>query len=112
MVPLIESSVADRVKRGRELFATRGDVVEHLGRGVYRVPGCSGNRFYRVDLDVLGDGSKESCSCPDHKKRGGSCKHIVCATIHRARTVATRTPARFVKGAIPEPADDLAGVLS
>ncbi len=98
----VPEPVRERVERGRRLFEERGDLIEHEGRGVYRVPSCAGKRSYKVDLALFG--GEEACSCPD-AKRGHICKHLVAASIHRARVVATRPAARFVKGVVPELTD-------
>ncbi len=94
----VPEPVRERVLRGRRLFEERGAEITHEGRGVYSVPSCTGKRTYRVDLGILG--GEESCSCPDHQ-RGHTCKHLIAASIHRARVVATRAPARFRKVAGP-----------
>jgi hypothetical protein len=54
---------------GRSLRAwTEQMAVTPLGGGIYRVESESGNE-YRVDLP----GGR--CTCPDHRYRGGRCKH-------------------------------------
>ncbi len=73
-----------RELRGIMLYRLRGDEITHEGRGVYLVPGCSGGS-YTVDLAVFG--GEESCNCPD---RAPVCKHLVAATIYRAKTTARR----------------------
>ncbi len=48
-----------------------------------------GGASYRVDLAVFG--GEESCDCPDrsfHPEH--SCKHLIAATIYRAKTTARR----------------------
>lgn len=72
-----------RELRGLALYRERGDEIEPLGHGKYRVPGCSGGS-YEVDLAVLADNAEESCSCRDHRK-GRACKHIYAATMYRAK---------------------------
>jgi uncharacterized Zn finger protein len=71
-----------RVSRGLELHRARGHEIESIGKGVYRVPGCSGG-VYEVNLAVFG--GHESCDCPD---RASVCKHLIAATIHRAKAKA------------------------
>jgi hypothetical protein len=71
-----------RALRGLALFRDHGAEIEPLGKGVYRVPGCSGGS-YVVDLAVFG--GTESCNCPD---RAPVCIHIICATIYRAKARA------------------------
>jgi hypothetical protein len=75
-----------------------GRQIEHIGHGVYSVPSCSGQGVtYEVDLKVFTD-EPESCNCPDRER---PCKHLIAATIHRAkarmaarREQAERTAAR------------------
>jgi uncharacterized Zn finger protein len=78
--------------RGLALWGSPlGQEIEHRGKGAYSVPSCSGQGVtYRVDLAVFG--GTESCSCPDRER---PCKHLVAATIHRAkaRTAARRAQA-------------------
>lgn len=102
---MIEKSVpappptTTRELRGLALFREHGAEIIHEGHGVYTVPGCSGGT-YRVDLAVFG--GAETCSCPDHTRHPErSCKHIICATVYRAkarakarREQAERTTAR------------------
>ncbi len=57
------------------------------GRGHYLVPGCSG-KDYVVNLAVLG--GEESCSCPDFRRRGDTCKHLTAATLYRAKVQRRR----------------------
>lgn len=78
-----------------------GAEIEHRGKGVYSVPSCSGQGSYEVDLKVFTD-EPESCNCPD---RARPCKHLIAATIHRAkarmaarRAQAERTAARASRG--------------
>jgi hypothetical protein len=72
-----------RELRGLALYRDHGDEIEHIGRGRYSVPGCSGGS-YTVDLAVFG--GEESCNCPDHRRHPEhSCKHLVAATIYRAK---------------------------
>lgn len=79
-------AIAGRVRRGLELHRERGEEIEHLGHGVYEVPGSNG-WTYTVHLDVFGEG--ESCGCPDHERHPEfTCKHITAATICRAKTKA------------------------
>jgi uncharacterized Zn finger protein len=68
-----------------------GRQIEHQGKGVYSVPSCSGEGVtYEVNLGVFG--GEESCNCPDKER---PCKHLVAATIFRAkaRTAARRAQA-------------------
>ena len=81
----------ERAMRGLALWGSPlGAEIEHEGRGVYSVPSCSGQGTYTADLAVFGE--EESCNCPD---RARPCKHLVAATIFRAkaRTAARRAQA-------------------
>jgi len=79
-----------------------GAEIEHQGKGVYSIPSCSGEgTTYTVDLKVFTD-EPESCNCPDKAR---PCKHLVAATIHRAkartrarREQAERTASRAARG--------------
>jgi hypothetical protein len=104
---VIEKSVpappATRELRGLALFRDHGAEIIHEGHGVYAVPGCSGGS-YTVDLAVFG--GEESCSCPDHARHPKySCKHLIAATISRAKSRAKarreqrkRTASRAARG--------------
>lgn len=82
----------ERVLRGIALHA--GDEVEAIGHGQYEVAGSKG-WTYTVDLDVFADDPRETCGCFDHERTGITCKHIVAASIYRAkRTAAARRSAR------------------
>ncbi len=97
-----------RELRGLALYRERGHEIESIGKGVYRVPGCSGGT-YRVNLAVFG--GTESCSCPDHARHPElTCKHIVAATVARAKArmraravQAGRTKARASRASLAPP---------
>ena len=79
---MIEKSVADRTKRGVELFRERGDEIESKPSGGYSVPSrTSEGRSYRVSL---ADGGR--CGCPDHRRTRRACLHVYAATIHEAKS--------------------------
>ncbi len=92
----------ERAMRGLALWGSPlGAEIEHEGKGVYTVPSCSGEGTYTVDLKVFTD-EPESCNCPDRER---PCKHIVAASITRAkarmaarRAQAERTAARAPRG--------------
>ncbi len=94
-----------RELRGLTLFKERGHEITHEGHGIYTVPGCSGGT-YTVDLAI--GGGEETCDCPDHARHPEhSCKHIICATIYRAkarirarREQAARTTARASRASL------------
>ncbi len=62
-----------RELRGLKLYREHGAEIEPLGKGVYRVPGCSGGT-YTVDLAVFTD-EPETCNCPDYKRQKQTCNH-------------------------------------
>ncbi len=96
--------------RGLALWGSPlGQEIEHEGRGRYSVPSCSGEGSYEVNLAVFG--GEESCNCPDRER---PCKHLVAATINRAkartaarREQAERTASRAARGNLA----DLAATL-
>ena len=93
-----------RIQRGIRIAAERGAEVVETGAGTYRVPGSAG-ATYTVDLD------RAYCSCPDHAKRGFTCKHIFAAEIVASRRACRRRktaakPDRRHKG------DSLKGILT
>ncbi len=100
----------ERAMRGLALWGSPlGAEIEHEGRGRYSVPSCSGQGTYTADLAVFG--GEEGCNCPDRER---PCKHLVAATIHRAkartrarREQAERTEARAARGNLA----DLAATL-
>ncbi len=73
-----------RELRGLKLYREHGDEIIHEGRGVYRVPGCSGGT-YTVDLAVFTD-KPETCNCPDYQRHKQTCKHVYAATVARAKS--------------------------
>ena len=76
-----------RCDRGINLYWQHRDSIERTGPSSYLDPSCSSNEMYRVDLEL------QYCSCPDHQKAkelGVRCKHLVAATIYRAKGRAAR----------------------
>ena len=75
---------ATRVERGLDLYRTRGEEIQALGRNTYRIPGDK-EPFYLVNL------REESCQCADYVYRLSAlpesipCKHIECAVLYRAK---------------------------
>lgn len=69
-----------REQRGFALFRDRGDEIVHLDGWRWRVPSCSGEVVYVVDL------RHQSCTCPDHRCNGATCKHLYAGSIARAKT--------------------------
>ena len=70
-----------RELRGLKLFKERGDEIERVYPGVYRVPSCSGETFYTVHLSP-----RERCECPDFERHHEPCKHLYAAEIVAAKT--------------------------
>lgn len=69
-----------RESRGIRLFEQRGDDIQHLDGWRWRVPSCSGEAVYVVDLRA------QSCQCPDYQRRELPCKHVYAASIARAKS--------------------------
>ncbi len=65
-----------RAARGLALFRERGHEIAEVSPGTYRVPSCTGEATYTVDLE------RAYCSCPD---RAEVCKHQVACTIVAAK---------------------------
>ncbi len=88
----VPQTAETREERGIALALERGWEIEHLGRGRFSVPGCSGGGPYTVQLAIVGD--EESCTCPDFttprrgREDGEPCKHIYAATVVRAKRQA------------------------
>ena len=105
---------ASRALRGLVLFRERGLEIRPLADGSWRVPSCSGPRFYAVNLEA------ESCTCPDFRNRRQACKHIFAAVIaasRRGRAVSLMAEIRArraeelaeaVAEPVPEPVDEAA----
>ena len=70
---------------GLALAREREEQIEHVGRGVFEVPGCSGGS-YTVNLAIFG--GEPFCTCPDRPPEGEFCKHIYAATAVRAKRQA------------------------
>jgi hypothetical protein len=76
------SGVAVRVLRGQKLYQEHAEEIR-FEDGVWLVPSQhNATSIYEVHLGRRG----ESCECQDFEHRGGSCKHVVAATIARAKT--------------------------
>ena len=96
----------ERAMRGLALWGSSlGEEITHEGKGVYSVPSCSGEGTYEVDLAVFG--GEESCSCPDRER---PCKHLIAATIHRAKRRAAARKAQAERTAARTSAANLAGL--
>jgi uncharacterized Zn finger protein len=95
-----------RELRGITLFKEHGHEITHEGHGHYEVPGCSGGT-YTVDLAI--GGGEESCSCPD---RAPICKHLIAATIFRAKARATARREQGERTAARATAANVAGLVA
>ncbi len=81
-----ESSAAGapttREQRGLELYREHASEIV-FERGVWLVPSQhDSTSVYEVSIGRRG----ESCECADFGRSGATCKHIICATIARAKT--------------------------
>ena len=73
-----------REARGLKLYRERAGEIRFEG-GVWLVPSQhDATSVYEVTIGGRG----ESCECADFEHRGGGCKHIVAATIAKAKTAA------------------------
>ena len=74
-----------REQRGLELYREHADAIRFdAAERVWLVPSTSdgGTSVYEVTIGRKG----ESCECRDFEFRGSGCKHIVAATVARAKT--------------------------
>ncbi len=77
-----------RVSRGIELWSKHGDEIERTTPTSYRVPSCSGDGHYIVNLVP-----RVFSTCPDFpkaRKCGEVCKHVYAVIIKRSKR--RRTP--------------------
>jgi hypothetical protein len=75
-----------RELRALALVRAHGRSIERVDhdRDVYLVPSQDGLRSYRVAY-----GEVESCSCPDHSRRGLACVHLYALGVHLAKRRGT-----------------------
>ncbi len=73
-----------REQRGLALWREHADAIRYdAAERVWLVPSTSGGTsVYEVSIGRKG----ESCECRDFEFRGSGCKHIVAATVARAKT--------------------------
>jgi hypothetical protein len=97
------SGIAARVLRGQELYLEYGDLIT-FERGVWHVPSRTDvTTVYEVALGTKG----EFCECRDFEFRGGSCLHIVAATIAKAKSAScTSCGRRFAYRELIEVTED------
>lgn len=69
------SKTLDRYARGKAI-AARAAIVKQGNAWI--VPSESGGTSYRVTLNGLGS---VGCTCPDFRRRGEACKHIIAAAV-------------------------------
>jgi hypothetical protein len=67
-----------REQRGLELYRERRGEFVRISKDVTEVPGSKRGVYYRTNLGV------GSCSCPDHRRRGGTCKHLAASELYRS----------------------------
>lgn len=79
-VSLPRTPKTTREERGLQLFRERGAEIRHLSGRRWAVPSCGGEGVYVVDLH------QDTCSCEDAIWNGGGCKHIIAASVARAKT--------------------------
>lgn len=104
---MIETTIADtgapstREMRGLKLYQEHGEEIRFDARErVWLVPSQSeGTSVYEVTLGGRG----EACECADFEHRGAACKHIVAATIAKAKTArCSGCGGRFPRPALTE----------
>ncbi len=81
------SAPTTREQRGLALWREHADAIRFdADERVWLVPSASdgGTSVYEVTIGRRG----ESCECRDFEFHGTGCKHIICATIARAKTAA------------------------
>ena len=97
-----------REQRGLELYREHAsDIV--FERGVWLVPSQhDSTSVYEVSIGRRG----ESCECGDHGRRGATCKHIVAATVARAKTApCSGCGERIPRRELVEAMEDALGVF-
>jgi hypothetical protein len=88
------SVITTRTERGLELYRERWHDIEYKN-GSWFVPSATyASTVYEVNL------TRETCECADFIRRGAACKHIVCASLLKAKTTpcsccGERVPNRF-----------------
>ncbi len=102
-----EVRASSREERGRLLFEESGSSIQHLEGHTWSVPGSNGTG-YLVNLDERG----ERCECADFEHRGGSCKHIIAASIADAKSVTCSCCRERVLGRFVREVEDADGLLS
>jgi hypothetical protein len=87
----VRTEAITRIERGRRLFEEHGDEITFEG-GVWYVP--SSNPYTSRYEIILG--REEMCECRDFEIRHpeGGCKHIVAATLRKAKTFRCQGCAR------------------
>jgi hypothetical protein len=81
----ISAPLAERIKRGIDLYEEHGESIEWIGTTRAHVP--SGKHPTKKYLVIFDNGAREEerkkrCSCPDYHRSGlYCCKHIIAALI-------------------------------
>lgn len=82
--------IRKRVADGFKLFSTQVGQITSLGFGFYKIPSQDPKKrigpesHYLVTLGIYAN-EEERCSCIDYSIRKDTCKHIVAATLFRAK---------------------------
>lgn len=96
-----DTATSRRVQRGIVLAAS-GAAEAHSDQ--YRVNGRGGT--YLVDLD------RQYCSCPDQRRRGGTCKHLAAAQVVDSREACRRRKTARPKRVRHDSDDSLRGIVA
>ena len=70
-----QAKARNRVLRGRDLF--RDGAFERISSDIFVVENPKTRGVYRVNL------AKGICECEDHRRHGGTCKHLIAATLYQ-----------------------------
>ncbi len=68
-----------REMRALALYRERAGEIVRTGPWTYLVPSCTGSGSWAVNY------RRESCDCPDYRRRRVACKHVYAVGIHRAK---------------------------
>ncbi|MDP8951048.1 MAG: SWIM zinc finger domain-containing protein [Actinomycetota bacterium] len=71
-----------RADRALALYVEHAEAIAlSFRRGTYEVPSCSGDTTYAVQIVP-----QPLCSCPDFRRGGADCKHILTVRVVRKHT--------------------------
>jgi SWIM zinc finger len=74
-------SPTTRAESALRLFEDRGSLIRSVAADTFEVPSCG---FRGKRYAVRYGGGDESCTCPDYKFGGHTCKHLLCVGIMHA----------------------------